>query len=148
MGLKLNRHSVTLPAGRYLIIDPCDSLPDGEWDRVIDLTNCFEDPCHAAFTTAAGGQGLVVAFSTANGDGCFADAEGNEYGVDSGVIGIVSMDDLTIDEGDVDGGVVHDFTAPFRCYRSGDTLVFGHIEINTGNTEEEDSDFGDFDNDY
>lgn len=149
MTLKLNAHSVTLPAGRYLIIDPCDSLPEGEWDKAIDATNCFEDPCHTSFIKADGTPGLVVAFATAGGDGEFTDKDGNEYLVDAGLIGILSVDDVGEDEDTTYGGAVHEFSTPFRCYRSGDTIVFGHVEINTNQDDgESDEDFGDIDNDY
>ena len=69
----------TFPAGKYYIGDPCFVLDDEHFD----FTVCDGD----GFVT--NGTHVLGYFSTAYGDGCYRGTNGQSYGVDAGIIGIV-----------------------------------------------------------
>lgn len=126
---------VTLPAGTYVIADPCYHVPDEQWDRVLDESDVFSRP-EATFEAEDGSIVKVVAFGTAYGDGVYEDQYGNHYGVDAGLIGIMSVEHVTPD---LRLGSVFTFSTPFECYEEDGTIVFGHVSIPTSN-EYDDSD--------
>ena len=121
---------VVLPAGRYVIGDPCYHVPDEEWDHVLSESNFFEGQCWSHFETKAGTKGTVVAFSTAYGDGEYEDAAGRKYPVDAGLIGIIPLDDVAADL-DLSCAHVITFTAPFTCRERAGKISFGFIDIDT-----------------
>lgn len=151
MDAQLERAEATLPPGKYIIGDPCYNIPDHLWHDVLDASDSWHT-CHATFPLADGGEGLVVAFHTKNGDGRFDDGHGREYPVDSGSIGIISVDHIP--EPDLEASHVITFKNPVHCYLSGSVIVFGHIEINTEDPEAEEDDGDDgynelgFDDEY
>jgi hypothetical protein len=133
---------VTLPPGKYVISDPCYHVPDDQWDRVLDESDCFEDQCWASFITPSGTLGTVVAFSTAYGDGVYSYGS-KDFGVDAGLIGIMPFEDV---EFDPDSGHVFEFHTPFECFVEEGVIVFGHVEINTG--EDPDDTYQEVDDEY
>jgi hypothetical protein len=78
--------TVLVPAGTYIIADPCYVIPNVEWQEFCaafdwdTTTGVFEK--HGMF---------AMGFSTAHGDGVFTDNYGNLYPVDSGTIGLVDV---------------------------------------------------------
>lgn len=70
----------TFPAGKYYIGDPCYVLGDEIYDTVVG------DGGEGFFTN---GTHTIGFFSTAYGDGCYRGTNGETYGVDAGIIGIV-----------------------------------------------------------
>jgi hypothetical protein len=79
----------------------------------------------------------VVEFAV--NDGGYAGSDGNTYPVDSAHIGIIWADDVRlIPEGVRDEfvGSIIIFEKPFTVYRDGDTLFFGHLEIDVSQPRE------------
>lgn len=140
MNFELGAKSVTLPAGAYIVGDPCYHVPDDQWDRVLEESGFFEKQCWATFKTHDGRDGIVVAFSTMYGDGMYSDGAGREYGVDAGLIGIISILDIDPSEFDDQSAHAIGFNAPVRCYEHDGVITFGHVDINT---DEQDSGFSD-----
>ena len=73
-----------LPAGKYIIGDPC-YLFDDNWDDILGDNDFFEcDLCNQKI------NGLDVAIMpTEHGDGCYYDSNDFQYCVDAGLIGIM-----------------------------------------------------------
>lgn len=146
MNFELGAKSVTLPAGAYIVGDPCYHVPKAQWTDVLNESNFF-DQCWASFKTHDGHDGIVVAFNTKHGDGVFTDGAGREYGVDAGLIGIIPV--LDIDPDMFDDQLAHAirFTSPVRCFERDGVITFGHVDINTDvqdeDEEEQDRDFSD-----
>lgn len=129
--LEKGAKEVVLPAGVYVIGDPCYHVPDEQWDRVLGESDFFDGQCHATFETFDHRVGTVVAFSTAYGDGTYTDGQRREYGVDSGLIGIISLEDIDPEELDLNLAKVVNFTAPVVCYEDGGVITFGLVSIDT-----------------
>jgi hypothetical protein len=137
--------SYTLPAGTYVIGDPCYNLTDAQFDEFLQTSESLTKA--GTVTLADGTTRYVQALYTASGDGRFK-ANGFEYAVDSASIGIMPIEALEGREPDESTKVVK-FKSKFDVYDSAGTLVFGHIEINTHDEPEEDEDdgftYGEFD---
>ena len=69
-----------IPAGTYYIGDPCYVFGRDSWNKLIELTDCFEIP-NVEYKDKP-----VIAFETNSGDGKY-----NGFCVDSGLIGIVDI---------------------------------------------------------
>ena len=116
---------VTFPAGRYLIGDLC-YRDDEMWDRMISFTKIGTKG-----TVRNSYEGIECDFCilpTQHGDGGYQDQFGNEYGVDSGTIGIMSYPQ---GKQDSSMGRTFEFDGPFQVYKEGAKLVFGSIIIDT-----------------
>ena len=94
----------------------------------------------------------MISYSTMYGDGTYYDNFGNEYPVDAGLIGLISVDAIEkINGGPVDmtlGNVVT-FEEDFVCDSEDGVLTFGNIIIHTEGSDdyfdEEDDDYYDED---
>ena len=90
-----------LPKGKYFIGDPCYVIRDEEWTEVGNATGWFggingSEKAKAFDGTFMTKNGVGFADGTAHGDGCYMDAGGELFiPVDSGLIGIVPVDDNT-----------------------------------------------------
>lgn len=146
-------NTFVLPAGFYFIGDPGYIVYNHDlWMEFIGVS-FFEKNVETA-------RGMTIwAGGTIYGDGEYTDNEGFYYGVDTGLIGIVSMEDVkkmageeTLDhlkylfENDEKSflGRVVKFENEFRVIfdaKDDPTHVFGHLEINTGFEEELDESY-------
>lgn len=78
-----NRMSITLPAGDYLLVDPCYVMDDKRWDEICGLLD--QD-----ILELDGHQ--FACHGTAHGDGCYETSDfSNQIAVDSGLIGLVPL---------------------------------------------------------
>jgi len=135
--------TVPMPAGRYWLGDPCYSFSDQDpWIEMLETCNYFIDSCKGRTP-----HGDVLAFSTAYGDGVYYDNEGNSYGVDAGLIGLVpagvryrfKTDSSAETKSWLGEGRWLEFSAPFTAESFEDgTLRFGDVEICTDHIEDED----------
>jgi len=138
------RGEVTLPPGTYVIGDPCYQLNDEQWEEVLYESDDFDSPV-GVYTRLNGGKGFAIAFSTSFGDGLYTDLDDREYGVDSGLIGIIPVDQIdTLDDANAN---VITFDSPFTCKKIKQMLVFGHIEINASGDIEDSYDDEEVDSD-
>lgn len=137
--MKISRVEVEVPAGSYVLGDPCYSFPDyDEWMELLNSCNYFESPMG---TISRGTDNYyVLAFSTRWGDGRYRGTDGNSYAVDAGLIGLVPVEALRSDADSLrdDLCTVVTFDKPTKCGTDGEgKLRFGHITIDTDPQDEE-----------
>jgi hypothetical protein len=117
-----------LPAGKYLIGDPCyffSDKPHEDWLNFLEQNDFLDNEGKGVLT---GTDLSVVVFGTKYGDGLYKDEYNNEYGVDSGLIGIIPY----TEESDIPS-LMHliQFDKDFECINNNGYLHFGDIVIDT-----------------
>ena len=120
-----------LPAGTYYIGDLCYVM-DNEWDDVCSKIIVDNTIVDGEFVLDDGR--IFANFSTAHGDGVYADNQDKNYAVDSGTIGCIKIDDIrNPNNEDIKRlGNIVTFDAPFNCHSDGKVITFGHkIAIDT-----------------
>ena len=125
---------IKMPAGTYYIGDLCYVMHK-EWDEVCELFfyGRTDHGCNEGSFKLADGREFVN-FNTKYGDGTYYDGL-HSYGVDSGSIGCIKVEDIKEDL--PWDAVVVPFDRDFECYRDDGILVFGHVGIDTDPSEEE-----------
>lgn len=154
---KTGSSSVTVPPGRYLLGDPCYSLGKrGVW---LNACNEMEKQDEEASLNQISlrdrvyvvplHERQIMAFNTYYGDGQYTDEKGNEYLVDSGMIGLVPMEFLEENGGATEEDLrpchIVKFDEYTKCEVKDGKLIFGSTEIETGDVDddlEEDLDEG------
>ena len=129
---------VKMPPGKYYIGDLCYVMHK-EWDEACELFFDGRDDhgCNqGAFKLADGRE--FANFNTKYGDG-FYYVGGCSFGVDSGSIGCIKVEDIR--EELPEDAFVMTFDRDFWCYRDDGVLHFGHIAIDTDPDEEEEEDY-------
>lgn len=126
-----------MSAGKYYIGD-LSYVMNKQW----------EDVCHLMFSSLEEDgefkleNGICFAsYSTYAGDGNYLDLSGRQYSVDAGLIGCIRVEDIDDEKADLEGGQVIEFKEPFETFSEDGHIVFGHIEINTKGSDEEESDY-------
>jgi hypothetical protein len=122
------RPRARLPAGDYFVGDPCYLIPDGSYEEWVESAQAAMVDEDLYVADVAGHQ---VAACGIVWDSDFTDAEGREYGEDSGLIGAVPVGIAVQDDPDI-VGLVHRVTFPtdFEVYVSEGALHIGHVTIN------------------
>jgi hypothetical protein len=125
---------------RYWVGDLCYVM-HSEWNEVCDQTPF--DNSTFEFELSDGRKYLL--FSTAYGDGTYNDQYGNPYGVDSGTIGAILLDDINDPELErvLESGLGNVYEFPgildeFDCSYDDGLIQIGHVQIATGYEDEED----------
>jgi hypothetical protein len=136
--MKIKKVEVIVPAGQYVIGDPCYAVPNEFWDDLLDSCNYFQNPIgYVRPDDLRLTKVFVLAFGTKWGDGCYAGSDGNEYPVDAGLLGLVPVS-IVEDLSEHEGNIVT-FDSPAMCIDDGSgKLRFGHITIDTDPEEDED----------
>lgn len=124
--------------GKYYIGDPC-YIFDASWDDILNQTNYFSDgECTIKGKICVGG-------GTSYGDGCYYDNEGRKYYVDAGLIAILPIsllkidNEITISEIEKSEGMhIIDFKEDFTAECENGKFRFGNIKINTDDEDDED----------
>ena len=117
-------------AGTYYIGDLCYVMSP-EWDEVCKLTIKNHECLEGLFQLTDGRQFFLG--HTRYGDGNYPDNLGNVYEVDAGLIGIISVSDISDSElENLTDGVVHIFNEPFPVSACDGLFNFGHIKMDTG----------------
>lgn len=133
-----NTGSITMPAGRYWLGDPCYSVPDDRWMEWLKAAR-FDEPDGRRFLLAELDGYPVMAIGTAHGDGEYPGSDGFSYPVDAGLIGLVPVE--LVPEGETPFGArTETFDSTFTCTyeEEGGVIVLGHIEIKTDWDDDED----------
>ena len=122
---------VTLPAGEYWVGDPCYAFSDHQvWMALLESAGIDHSPMPRIMEANAEGRSFVAS-GTAFGDGTFYDQDGNEYGVDAGLIGVTPAV-----EGKTPSGLRQvTFTQPFSVEYDEGKITLGPIVIDTDPTE-------------
>lgn len=129
----------TLPAGLYTIGDPCYYFSD-KYESREEFLSSNNFPGEGCLDQE--GKIPVVVFDTLYGDGNYFDNDGNEYGVDSGTIGIIPhLEGEKIPHSHTQ---VY-FTDSFVCYQKKGVLHFGNYIINTAEEESNEEEGFDYD---
>lgn len=131
--------------GTYFLGDPCyttghDEIGDDIWAENCEKTD-FDRPGNLIAIEAAGGL-EILSFGTAYGDGGYYDQyRDQEYSVDSGCIGLVPIEMLTITGVTQDEltrlGRIVTFDRDTVCRTNGSLLQFGKYKINTDDEEDD-----------
>lgn len=127
--VKASTPTVTVPAGRYFLGDPCYAVPGGLWMPLLESCGDFD----ASPVGKVGGI-EVLAFSTAWGDGTYYDQFENEFPVDAGLIGLTPID-LALQRETLGRlasmGLVVEFKTETLCVKADGQLRFGQYVIET-----------------
>ena len=129
--------TVLVPAGKYVLGDPCYVVPNDDWDELLQSCGYFAENCIGFVRREDRSRINVLAFGTMWGDGCYFDNKGREYPVDAGLIGLVPLAYANHEELDEDTVIV-EFTKPTKCTKhEGGRLVFGDIVIDTNHSDDD-----------
>ena len=132
--MEIKNVGVMVPAGQYVIGDPCYAVPDDDWLPLLESCDYFKSPI--GYVKDGIQKFAVLAFGTKWGDGCYRGTDGREYGVDAGLLGLVPVE-IVKDLSEHEGFIVT-FNKPTLCMDDGSgKLRFGHIVIDTDPVEEE-----------
>lgn len=145
--MKISKVEVEVPAGKYILGDPCYAVPDGEWMELLESCDYFNTPIGTIRRSPKQGTFNVmetfkiVAFSTRWGDGCYEGTDGCMYPVDAGLIGLVPVEVVGMESLRSDLCTVITFTTPVKCSSDGEgKLRFGSITIDTDPAQDEEED--------
>jgi len=114
--------------------DLCYVLGD-RWDEFCALTIKGNECLDGGFKMDDGTR--FWTHSTAYGDGEYRDNLGRRYGVDAGLIGVVSIDQIDKDPSCIEGGQVIEFKEEFEPYYQSGTFFIGSVTIPTSDCGEE-----------
>lgn len=136
-----------LPAGKYIVSDPCYVMcteNHNDWINLLNRHDYFQD----------GGEfeenGMKFAvFGTKCGDGCYWDQEYREYFVDAGLLACIPID--LVDKESLSKGLGKYFhevemKTPFNVSYNDGEITFGNVVIDTDPSidEEDDHDYDDY----
>jgi len=142
--VKCNQWNVNVPAGKYVLGDPCYCFPDRRdddrdmWAEVGESCEWFEESPIARLDFADK-EWSILGFATAYGDGGYPDQFGNVYGVDAGLIGLVPYDlviAMGVDVNETEQKIIEFYHDAICTVVDGD-MTFGIYVINTSETFEE-----------
>lgn len=126
-----------MKSGRYYVGDLCYVM-EAQWDEVMHLiVDKKSNNLKSGEFELSNGVRFAI-YETAWGDGIFEDQEGRSYGVDSGTIGCILVDEINDSDADLDSGNIIDFHSDFKCNYSEGVISIGKIKIDTDPDDEED----------
>lgn len=124
----------TAPAGKYYIGDLCYVLGDAIYETIFGGLGGYDSGLYQEKDTTR----FFFVDGTAYGDGLYYDSNGDEYGVDAGIIGICPASLMDKNDG---GGQIREFTDPVTCKFKGGVFKFTSgsttITINTQGGEDD-----------
>jgi len=131
---------MTMPAGKYYVGDLCYVM-HYDWDEVCNLFFPANHPpkgVEGEFTLADGRR--FASFATAYGDGTYYSNIGTSHSVDAGIIGCIRVEDIRDNEYDdaESLGAFVEFDRPFEVSNNQGMLTFGHVQIATAGSYDED----------
>lgn len=126
--------TATLPAGTYVVGDPCYSIPNEMWMAWLEQADYTQNDRNHVLVASVNGH-LAVGVSTAFGDGEYFDQNGNTYPVDAGLLGLVPIE-VAGKNSLGDERVIMTFDAPVDCFYDDENVVLGPVIIETGDINE------------
>lgn len=123
---------ITIPSGTYWIGDPCYTIPYDDWMEWLEAADYTSDS-RILEARLSGEHRYAVALNTAYGDGEYLDQNGRNYGVDAGLLGLVSYDWAEDKNKHEEEGTRYlvTFSGPTLVKYDNGQLTFGHIVIET-----------------
>ena len=133
-GIVKSNWEVMVPAGTYVLGDPCYCTPDEHWHSLLESCNYFIDNPIGRLPSGES----ILGFGTAYGDGEYKDNFGRSFPVDAGLIGLVPLDVAELDADPLYPDHVITFTRETLCKseENGRYLSFGNTRIDTAPDEE------------
>lgn len=137
---------MTMPAGTYYVGDLCYVMHP-EWGEFCEITINGYECKDGEFALKDGRQ--FATYGTQYGDGMYCSNIGTEHSVDAGLIGCIRIEDIRDSVATVAHmkglGSIITFDQPFETSESDGVICFGHVEINTGDLEDDSDcfDYGD-----
>jgi len=137
--MKIKSVDVIVPAGSYVLGDPCYAVPDEKWDELLESCNYFQSPIgYICFDDFRVNKTFILGFPTRWGDGEYHGNNGKSYPVDAGLIGLVPVD--IVEDLDAHKEFIVTFSKDTLCTNDGSgELHFGGISIETDPQEEEEN---------
>lgn len=132
----INLWRVWIPAGTYLLGDPCYAVPDDLWDEAGKSCDWWESS-PIATVVVNNKEYKVLGFGTTYGDGSYTDNDGLVYPVDAGLIGLVPIELANPQDPYYPLNSVVVFDRETLCTNDNGIMKFGNIHIDTKNLEEE-----------
>lgn len=141
---------VMKPTETYYIGDLCYVMHDA-WDEVCELLYPYDDGERTGRLHLKDGREFFI-FGTEHGDGEYKDQFGNTYGVDSGTLGAIRVEDIRDETYTKEAlsklGCFHTFDQLLTdddCCSVDGVVVFGHIHIDTDPLQDDEEEYFDED---
>ena len=126
-----------IPPGTYFVGDPCYAIPDDEWMPYLEHGG--DNYKIEGMVITLKRDRLVASVNTAFGDGVYEGSDGNNYGVDAGLLGVVSILPGDNIEELQRLGTTRIFEEPFTVsYDTHGMVHIGYISIDTDPEEGDD----------
>jgi hypothetical protein len=123
------------PAGEYYVGDLCyvlDRHDKGELELWGVICSKFFPKNGDYVTGDFELNGMrYSSYGTMYGDGSYHDQEGHAFAVDSGTIGVVSIEHVDRDAPSIHGGNIIQFEKDFTTTEKDGVITIGHLHINT-----------------
>ena len=117
------KENITLPAGQYVIVDPCYVLKDDVYNALLDTA--FETNQVTVYgTDIFGTEKRLIILHTYHGDGQYYDDHGRQFLVDSGTIACIEVAPEFFQAGWEQYTQIT-ATKPFDCQSDEGDLLFG-----------------------
>ena len=135
MARKIVIETTRVPAGTYWIGDPCYTIPSWDWMEWLDAAD-YTSPSNV-LEARLDERRYALALSTAYGDGEYLDLDRRNYGVDAGLIGVVSYDWVEDKNKHEEEGMRYlvTFDTEVEARYDDGLLTFGHIAIETNDSD-------------
>ena len=141
MSKDVNVNELVLPAGQYVIADPCYLIGTGSHEQWLELCRKFFFDLDGCDIFEYKGHKFFCS-STQLGDGYYPDQYGHRYAVDAGLIACIpfvlceinSNTRKFISDGNGDGYKYHNiyqFDKPIHCGFDGTVISIDEIDIDT-----------------
>lgn len=128
--------SATMPAGTYVIGDPCYAIPGERWHEWLDAADFMNN---LRILKAPIDGHMAIGVGTAYGDGAYLGSDGNVYGVDAGMIGLVPVEVAAPRPPGLGSTHVQvTFDSEIECRYDNGTIILGNIEIPTDYLDDDD----------
>jgi len=126
---------VEIPAGEYWLGDPCYTVPDDMWMPWLEAAD-YKNQGDVLVAQVPGTSFHVLGFGTKWGDGVYQGTDGENYGVDAGLIGLVPVGLFPETTSSLSTKIV--FEGPRKAvWRDNGLLSFGDVDIETNPSYED-----------
>lgn len=115
-------HTISRPAGMYVVSDPCYIMPRDEYVDMIKAKNC---PIYMHNT----GDSEIIVFHTRDGDGSHRTSSGRSLDVDTGLLSLIPVEYLRNRKISEECIEIVEFDSEFDMVFSRDNVMIGTFEV-------------------